>query len=80
MKKTSDATEAQGTWAADLRALGVRISHPPRAGRAPAHEPALATTRSAPLVNILRRQNLDSLNLDAELLTKLLGAAVLLDL
>ena len=67
---------AAAALTADLRALGVRISHPPRAGRAPAHEPALATTRSALLVNILRRQNLDSLNLDAELLTKSLGAAV----
>src|SRR5439155_19864654 len=32
--------------------------------------------RSAPLIDVLRRQNLDSLNLDAEVLTKLLGAAV----
>ena len=35
----------------------------------------LATIRSAPLVAILRRQNVDSLNLDAEVLTKMLGAA-----
>jgi serine-type D-Ala-D-Ala carboxypeptidase/endopeptidase (penicillin-binding protein 4) len=62
---------------ADLRALGVRVRGRPRAGREPAPAPAtLATTiRSAPLVEILRRQNVDSLNLDAEVLTKMLGAA-----
>ena len=35
----------------------------------------LGTIQSAPLIDILRRQNLDSLNLDAEVLTKMLGAA-----
>jgi protein MpaA len=68
---------AAAALTADLRALGVRVNGSPRAGPAPAAaRPALATIRSAPLVQILRRQNLDSLNLDAEVLTKLLGAAV----
>jgi serine-type D-Ala-D-Ala carboxypeptidase/endopeptidase (penicillin-binding protein 4) len=61
----------------DLRALGVRVRGRPRAGPEPAAaEPVLATIGSAPLVDILHRQNLDSLNLDAEVLTKMLGAAV----
>jgi protein MpaA len=61
----------------DLRALGVRVSGHPRAGREPtAARRVVATIRSAPLVDILRRQNADSLNLDAEVLTKMLGAAV----
>jgi D-alanyl-D-alanine carboxypeptidase len=42
--------------------------------QAPA-EPVLATIRSAPLRTILRDQNGDSLNFDAEVLAKLLGAA-----
>ena len=45
-----------------------------RAGREPADaEAILATIYSSPLVDIVRRQNVDSLNLDAEVLTKLLG-------
>ena len=61
---------------ADLRALGVRVTGRPRAGHAPsAALPTLATVESAPLLEILRRQNRDSLNLDAEVLTKMLGAA-----
>jgi D-alanyl-D-alanine carboxypeptidase/D-alanyl-D-alanine-endopeptidase (penicillin-binding protein 4) len=60
----------------DLRALGVRVNGPPRAGPEPTGEPVLATIRSAPLLGILRRQNRDSLNLDAEVLCKMLGAAV----
>jgi serine-type D-Ala-D-Ala carboxypeptidase/endopeptidase (penicillin-binding protein 4) len=59
----------------DLRALGVRVNGPPRAGRAPAGKRVLASIDSARLVDILRRQNLESLNLDAEILTKMLGAA-----
>jgi serine-type D-Ala-D-Ala carboxypeptidase/endopeptidase (penicillin-binding protein 4) len=62
---------------ADLRALGVRVRGRARAGREPvAAEKVLAGIRSAPLIDILRRQNLESLNLDAEVLTKMLGAAV----
>jgi D-alanyl-D-alanine carboxypeptidase/D-alanyl-D-alanine-endopeptidase (penicillin-binding protein 4) len=67
---------AAAALTADLRALGVRARGRARAGREPTAEPVLATIRSAPLVDILRRQNLDSLNLDAEVLTKMLGAAL----
>jgi D-alanyl-D-alanine carboxypeptidase len=69
---------AAAALTADLRALGVRVSGRARAGREPvAVRRVLAGIRSAPLVDILRRQNADSLNLDAEVLTKMLGAAVL---
>src|SRR5207237_4369550 len=60
----------------DLRALGVRVLGRPETGPGPAAAPVLATIRSAPLVDILRHQNRESLNLDAEVLTKMLGAAV----
>jgi len=66
---------AAAALTAGVRALGVRVGGAPRAGPAAGGEPVLATIRSAPLVAILRRQNVDSLNLDAEVLTKMLGAA-----
>ncbi len=68
---------AAAALTADLRRLGVRVSGPPKAGPEPADKHVLAIIRSAPLVEILRRQNLNSLNLDAEVLDKMLGAAVL---
>ena len=62
----------------DLRALGVGVRRRAHAGREPSNpRHVIATIRSAPLVDILRRQNRDSLNLDAEVLTKMLGAATL---
>jgi serine-type D-Ala-D-Ala carboxypeptidase/endopeptidase (penicillin-binding protein 4) len=67
---------AAAALTADLRAIGIRVSGPPRAGREAARRRVLATIRSSTLVEILRHQNLDSLNLDAEVLTKMLGAAV----
>jgi D-alanyl-D-alanine carboxypeptidase/D-alanyl-D-alanine-endopeptidase (penicillin-binding protein 4) len=67
---------AAAALTAHLRALGVRVTGRPRAGRAPpAARRTLATIESAPLLDILRRQNRDSLNFDAEVLTKMLGAA-----
>jgi D-alanyl-D-alanine carboxypeptidase/D-alanyl-D-alanine-endopeptidase (penicillin-binding protein 4) len=66
---------AAAALTADLHTLGVALSKPPKSGRQSADAPVLATTRSAPLATILRRQNLDSSNLDAEVLTKMLGAA-----
>jgi protein MpaA len=67
---------AAAALTAHLRALGVRVTGRPRAGRAPpAARRTLATIESAPLLEILRRQNRDSLNFDAEVLTKMLGAA-----
>ena len=66
---------AAAALTADLRALGVKVSGPPKVGPEPAGEPVLAAIQSAPLVDILRRQNLSSLNLDAEVLDKMLGGA-----
>ena len=65
---------------ADLRALGVRIGGRPgtvesRVG-SPGTQPELKTVavvRSSKLIDILRRQNAASDNLDAETLSKLLG-------
>src|SRR5207245_2287068 len=68
---------AAAALTADLRALGVRVAARARAGPEPVTaQSVLARIRSAPLIDVLRRQNLDSLNLDAEVLTKMLGAAV----
>jgi D-alanyl-D-alanine carboxypeptidase len=60
--------------AGDLRKLGVRVEG---AARTSTHAPrgsVLARIRSAPLEAILRRQNRGSVNFDAEVLVKLLGA------
>ena len=60
-----------------LRSSGVTVAGSPRAGRAPAHlQPPLAQVRSAPLADILLRQNHGSINFDAEMLTEALGARV----
>jgi D-alanyl-D-alanine carboxypeptidase/D-alanyl-D-alanine-endopeptidase (penicillin-binding protein 4) len=48
----------------------------PRAGGEPSGEHVLARSSSAPLADILRRQNLSSVNLDAEVLNKMLGGSV----
>jgi len=57
-----------------LRAQGIRVHGPPRVGPGPRRASVIAATRSAPLVDILRRQNVASSNLDAETLDKMLGA------
>lgn len=67
--------EAAAALAADLRALGVRVEGGAATREAPAPEPVLARVESAPLEAILRHQNQGSLNFDAEVLAKLLGAA-----
>jgi len=60
-----------------LRSSGVTVAGSPRTGRAPAHlQPPLAQVRSAPLADILLRQNHGSINFDAEMLTEALGARV----
>ena len=60
-----------------LRSSGVTVAGSPRAGREPAHlQPPLAQVRSAPLADILLRQNHGSINFDAEMLTEALGARV----
>jgi D-alanyl-D-alanine carboxypeptidase/D-alanyl-D-alanine-endopeptidase (penicillin-binding protein 4) len=67
--------EAAMALTTDLRALGVEVLGAPRAGAAPARLRPVAQVRSAPLVRILRRENVASVNLDAEVLGKRLGAA-----
>jgi D-alanyl-D-alanine carboxypeptidase/D-alanyl-D-alanine-endopeptidase (penicillin-binding protein 4) len=65
---------AAAALTADLRGLGIRVGGAPRAAGAPAHILTLARVRSAPLADILTLQNAVSDNLDAETLSKLLGA------
>ncbi|HET8752416.1 MAG TPA: D-alanyl-D-alanine carboxypeptidase [Gaiellaceae bacterium] len=67
---------AAGVLTADLRALGVRVTGAAGTQAQPPPAPVLATVRSPPLRTILSDQNGDSLNFDAEVLAKLLGAAV----
>lgn len=67
---------AASALTAGLRALGVRVGGSAGTQARPPPDPVLATIRSAPLRTILRDQNHASLNFDAEVLTKLLGAAV----
>jgi D-alanyl-D-alanine carboxypeptidase/D-alanyl-D-alanine-endopeptidase (penicillin-binding protein 4) len=68
---------AAAALTADLRALGVTVEGGPRVGSVPPAVHPVAAIRSASLVDILRRQNTASLNLDAEVLDKLLGRAAL---
>ncbi len=67
--------EAATALTSDLRSLGVEVDGRPRAAGAPDAARPIARVRSAPLVRILRRQNTGSINLDAEVLGKRLGAA-----
>jgi D-alanyl-D-alanine carboxypeptidase/D-alanyl-D-alanine-endopeptidase (penicillin-binding protein 4) len=67
---------AAAAMTADLRAIGVRVDGAPGAGAVATPSRTVATIDSAPLVDILRRQNVGSVNLDAEILGKLLGATV----
>jgi D-alanyl-D-alanine carboxypeptidase len=67
--------DAARVLAADLRRLGVKIAGAAATQPQSPPEPVLARIRSAPLEAILRRQNENSLNFDAEVLAKLLGAA-----
>jgi serine-type D-Ala-D-Ala carboxypeptidase/endopeptidase (penicillin-binding protein 4) len=57
-----------------LERAGVRVVGAPKTGTVPAGLPTLARVRSAPLRDILERQNHDSINFDAEMITKALGA------
>jgi D-alanyl-D-alanine carboxypeptidase/D-alanyl-D-alanine-endopeptidase (penicillin-binding protein 4) len=68
---------AAGSLDAELRALGVRMGAPPHAGDAPEELGMIAEVRSDPLSAILRRQNVSSINLDAETLSKGLATATL---
>ncbi len=62
---------------AELRSLGVHIGAAPDDGDAPDDLRAIAVVRSDPLAEILRRQNVSSINLDAETLSKMLATEVL---
>ena len=57
-----------------LERAGVGVVGAPKTGAVPAGLPTLARVRSAPLRDILERQNHDSINFDAEMITKALGA------
>jgi D-alanyl-D-alanine carboxypeptidase/D-alanyl-D-alanine-endopeptidase (penicillin-binding protein 4) len=56
-----------------LERIGVSVGGEPDAGRVPAAFRSLAAVRSARLSAILARQNRDSINFPAEMLTKALG-------
>jgi serine-type D-Ala-D-Ala carboxypeptidase/endopeptidase (penicillin-binding protein 4) len=58
-----------------LESLGVTVDGPPSQGIAPRSLRPIAQVRSAPLDEILDRQNRTSINFDAEMLTKALGTS-----
>jgi D-alanyl-D-alanine carboxypeptidase/D-alanyl-D-alanine-endopeptidase (penicillin-binding protein 4) len=60
----------------DLRADGIRVAGRPRTGPVPDAARPIARVRSAPIIDILRRENTSSINLDAEVLGKFLGGVV----
>jgi D-alanyl-D-alanine carboxypeptidase len=60
----------------ELRRLGVEVTGEPAMAAAPDGLLKVATIRSDPLIRILGRMNKDSLNFDAEVLGKFLGAEV----
>lgn len=57
-----------------LRSRGITVNGVAKTGRAPAGTRTLAQIRSAPLGQILARQNYSSINFDAEMIAKALGA------
>ncbi len=59
----------------DLRSMGVPVSGSPRVSGGDPRGRGLAKTLSSPLRAILRRQNTNSVNLDAEVLGSMLGDA-----
>ncbi len=67
---------AAAALAGDLRAVGIQVDGGSRAAAAPNGLRTIAAVRSAPLEDILTRQNVSSINLDAETLSKLLATDV----
>jgi D-alanyl-D-alanine carboxypeptidase/D-alanyl-D-alanine-endopeptidase (penicillin-binding protein 4) len=65
---------AAGALTDALLARGVTVDAEPRSGAAPDGLRELARVRSAPLHDLLTRQNHDSLNLHAEILLRAIGA------
>jgi serine-type D-Ala-D-Ala carboxypeptidase/endopeptidase (penicillin-binding protein 4) len=66
---------AAAVLASALRDTGVAVDGGTGSGVAPAGVASIASVGSAPLAEILLSQNHDSVNLDAEILAKALGAA-----
>ncbi len=67
---------AASAMTSDLEREGVDVEGTAAAGSVPDDAHPIARIRSAPLVEILARQNASSINLDAEVLNKRLGDAV----
>jgi D-alanyl-D-alanine carboxypeptidase/D-alanyl-D-alanine-endopeptidase (penicillin-binding protein 4) len=67
---------AAAALAGDLRAVGIHVDGGSRSGVAPSGLRAIAAVRSAPLEDVLTRQNVSSINQDAETLSKLLATDV----
>jgi serine-type D-Ala-D-Ala carboxypeptidase/endopeptidase (penicillin-binding protein 4) len=59
-----------------LRRLGIPVKEPPGVGSPHGPRIKIATIDSAPIVDILRRMNIDSVNFAAEVMGKVLGAEV----
>ena len=59
-----------------LRRRGIRVKGPAGVGSPDGPRVKIATIDSAPIVDILRRMDVDSVNFDAEVLGKVLGAEV----
>lgn len=59
-----------------LRRLGIAVKKPPGVGSPHGSRIKIATIDSAPIVDILRRMNTDSVNFAAEVLGKVLGAEI----
>ena len=72
---TAPELAAATSLTASLRAAGIWVDGDPRSGIAPAHLREVASIRSAPLWDLLTRQNHGSLNLHAEVLLRAIGAA-----
>ena len=68
-------TAAAAALTRALESLGVRVDGRPGSGAAPKGLRRIAVVRSAPLGDILARQNHGSINFDAEMITKALGEA-----
>jgi PBP4 family serine-type D-alanyl-D-alanine carboxypeptidase len=68
---------ASAALTAELRSLGISVAGPPRASQAPGELRTITGVRSATLSDILRRQNVASINLAAETLSKLLATEAL---
>jgi D-alanyl-D-alanine carboxypeptidase/D-alanyl-D-alanine-endopeptidase (penicillin-binding protein 4) len=64
---------AAAALASSLTRSGVQVGGMPRTGDAPDDTRTIASISSAPLGEILTRQNYDSNNFDAEMVTKALG-------